>query len=118
MSWYVCDRSPFDFGGPSVAYIESSLRREYQAENGWCVCTFPCTSKPSTRATYSVAEETFGDGIWVTAEIVYYAKPIIIKGSPDQFVSEPFEIVLYELRLYHWTPAAIHAAPAYAFLQR
>eukprot|EP00959_Pyramimonas_sp_CCMP1952_P090695 1898817-Pyramimonas_sp.AAC.1 len=26
--------------------------------------------------------------------------------------------VLHELRLYHWTPAALHATDAYAFLQR
>eukprot|EP00959_Pyramimonas_sp_CCMP1952_P326237 6828767-Pyramimonas_sp.AAC.1 len=25
--------------------------------------------------------------------------------------------MLYKLRLYRWTPAALHVAPAYAFLQ-
>eukprot|EP00959_Pyramimonas_sp_CCMP1952_P377395 7904845-Pyramimonas_sp.AAC.1 len=38
-------------------------------------------------------------------------------GKPDQCVCEPSEMVLYELRLYHWTPAALHFAPAYAYLQ-
>eukprot|EP00959_Pyramimonas_sp_CCMP1952_P124166 2596391-Pyramimonas_sp.AAC.1 len=47
------------------------------------VYSFPCTDNPNTHATYSVAEETFGDGIWATAEIVFYAKrPTAIKGSP------------------------------------
>eukprot|EP00959_Pyramimonas_sp_CCMP1952_P357917 7493673-Pyramimonas_sp.AAC.1 len=27
VSWYVCDRPPFDIGGPSVARIASPLRR-------------------------------------------------------------------------------------------
>eukprot|EP00959_Pyramimonas_sp_CCMP1952_P305219 6387413-Pyramimonas_sp.AAC.1 len=26
-------------------------------------------------------------------------------------------IVLHELRLYHWAPAALHVTPAYVFLQ-
>eukprot|EP00959_Pyramimonas_sp_CCMP1952_P100945 2111535-Pyramimonas_sp.AAC.1 len=88
ISWYVCERSPFDFGGPSVARIESST------EGG-----------------------TFGDGIWVSAEVIFYAKPICIKGSPEQFVSDPSQMVLHELRSDHWTPAALRATPAYTFLQ-
>eukprot|EP00959_Pyramimonas_sp_CCMP1952_P273745 5721766-Pyramimonas_sp.AAC.1 len=31
LSWYVCDRPPFNFGRPSVVYIQSPMRREYQA---------------------------------------------------------------------------------------
>eukprot|EP00959_Pyramimonas_sp_CCMP1952_P196252 4103070-Pyramimonas_sp.AAC.1 len=51
------------------------------------VYSFPCANNPSTHAVYSVAEETFGDGIWAIAEIIFYAMPICIKGAPDQFVS-------------------------------
>eukprot|EP00959_Pyramimonas_sp_CCMP1952_P125611 2626442-Pyramimonas_sp.AAC.1 len=32
------------------------------------VYSCPCIDDPSTRTTYSVAEETFGDVIWATAE--------------------------------------------------
>eukprot|EP00959_Pyramimonas_sp_CCMP1952_P348056 7290237-Pyramimonas_sp.AAC.1 len=53
------------------------------------VYSFPCANNPSTHSVYSVAEESFGDGIWVIAEIIFHAKPICIKGSPDQFVSDP-----------------------------
>eukprot|EP00959_Pyramimonas_sp_CCMP1952_P068375 1426937-Pyramimonas_sp.AAC.1 len=39
------------------------------------------TSKWETWAS----EETFGDGIWVTAEITFYVKPREIKGKPHNF---------------------------------
>eukprot|EP00959_Pyramimonas_sp_CCMP1952_P026658 559256-Pyramimonas_sp.AAC.1 len=38
------------------------------------VYSFPCANNPATHTTDSVAEETFGDGIWATAEIVFYIR--------------------------------------------
>eukprot|EP00959_Pyramimonas_sp_CCMP1952_P126043 2635621-Pyramimonas_sp.AAC.1 len=79
--------------------------------------SFPCTDNPNTHTTDSVGEETFGDGIGATAEIAFYAKrPKAIKGSPTQYVSDPTTDVLHELRLYHWTAAALFVADAWAHL--
>eukprot|EP00959_Pyramimonas_sp_CCMP1952_P135391 2833017-Pyramimonas_sp.AAC.1 len=82
------------------------------------VYSFPCVDNSNTHATHSVAEETFGDGTWATAEVVFFIrKPKVIKGHPPQYVSDPTGAVLHGLRLYHWTPAALHVTNAYVHVQ-
>eukprot|EP00959_Pyramimonas_sp_CCMP1952_P249952 5225342-Pyramimonas_sp.AAC.1 len=57
--------------------------------------------------------------MWVAAEIVFYAKrPKAIEGSPTQYVSDPTGDALHELRLCHWTPAALYVTDAWAHLLR
>eukprot|EP00959_Pyramimonas_sp_CCMP1952_P228501 4777197-Pyramimonas_sp.AAC.1 len=45
-------------------------------------------------------------------------KPRPIKGSPTQYVSDPMSDVLHELRLYHWTAAALYVTDAWSHVLR
>eukprot|EP00959_Pyramimonas_sp_CCMP1952_P164022 3429221-Pyramimonas_sp.AAC.1 len=59
-----------------------------------------------------MAEETFNGGYWNTVEIVSRSNPKSATGGdgPTQrCTQDPAHIVMAEMRIYHWTPAAFPA---------
>ena len=36
---------------------------------------FPNENDPELHLNYTMAEETFADGYWITAEVIFYSKP-------------------------------------------
>eukprot|EP00959_Pyramimonas_sp_CCMP1952_P132928 2779169-Pyramimonas_sp.AAC.1 len=58
-----------------------------------------------------MAERTFSDGNWNAVEIAFWRKPKIFtagKSPTQKCTRDPAQIVMTEIRIYHWTPAAHH----------